>query len=118
MPLSPPVTNSETNATAYNSAVVKRICPCQSVVSQLNVLIADGMAMIIVEIVKVAPRMGFIPLTNMWCPHTRKLKNPIEAIESTMAMYPKMGLRENVEMTSETMPIGPRIKMYTSGCPK
>ena len=38
----------------------------QIVANQLNVLIADGTAIAIVEIMKDVPNSGFIPLMNMW----------------------------------------------------
>ena len=39
-----------------------------SVPSQLNVLMAEGTAMIIVVTVKAIPSAGLMPLTNMWWP--------------------------------------------------
>ena len=47
---------------------------------------------------------GFIPVTNMWCPHTMKLRKPMARMEPIMARYPKIGLRALVAMTSELMP--------------
>src|SRR3989338_1511570 len=77
MPVSPPITNIETKASAWSIGVVKRMEPRQSVPSQLNVLIADGTAIMIVEIMKLVPNAGFIPLVNMWWAQTR---NPSSAI--------------------------------------
>ena len=62
MPLSPPITNIETKATAFIMAGVKRKEPRHIVPSQLKVLIADGTAINIVESMKVVPTVGFIPL--------------------------------------------------------
>jgi hypothetical protein len=45
---------------------VNRIEPPQTVPIQLNVLIAEGTAITIVENEKVAESTMFIPLTNMW----------------------------------------------------
>jgi hypothetical protein len=39
--------------------------PSQIVPIQLKTLIADGRAIIMVEVMKVMPRAGFIPLVNM-----------------------------------------------------
>ena len=54
--------------------------PPQSVPSQLNVLIADGTAMNIVETMKVVPSVGFMPLWNMWWPQTMKPRHAMPAI--------------------------------------
>ena len=37
----------------------------------------------------------------MWCAHTINDKNAIAKIEPIIALYPKIGLREFVEITSE-----------------
>ena len=55
--------------------------PPHIVPSQLKVLTAEGKAIIIVEIMNVMPRAGFMPLVNMWCPHTMKPSPAIAAIE-------------------------------------
>ena len=48
-PDNPPLTNSETNPSAYSMGTLKRICPPHSVPSQLNVLIAEGTPMDMVK---------------------------------------------------------------------
>src|SRR5438093_12696522 len=85
MPLRPPMTNMATKAKALSMGTVKRIFPPQSVPSQLNVLIADGTAMTIVDSVNAMPTAGFIPLTNMWCPYTIQERKQIASMEETMA---------------------------------
>ena len=65
MPLRPPITNIDTNASACSIGVVKRMSPPHSVPSQLNVLIADGTAITIVVVMNAMPRVGFIPDWNM-----------------------------------------------------
>jgi hypothetical protein len=75
------MTNIETNDSALSIGVVNWMLPPQSVPSQLNVLMADGTAMTIVEIMKVVPRIGFMPLWNMWCPHTIQPSPAIPIIE-------------------------------------
>ncbi len=40
----------------------------------------------------------------------------IPAIEKTIALYPKIGLRAKVERMSDTNPIAGRFMMYTAGC--
>src|ERR1700732_5355056 len=61
---------------------------------------------------------GLIPLINMWCPHTMKPSKPIDSMAYTIALYPKMGLRENTETNSEHNPSAGRIPSYTTGSPK
>ena len=68
MPESPPITNIDTKARALHIGTVNWIRPPHSVQSQLNVLMADGTAMIIVVTMNPMPRAGFMPLTNMWWP--------------------------------------------------
>ena len=58
--------------------------PCQIVPNQLNVFIADGTEMSKVEIMKVVPSVGFMPLWNMWWPHTPHPRKPMAMIASTI----------------------------------
>ena len=46
--------------------------PPHIVPSQLNTLMAEGRAIIIVESMNVAPSAGFMPDWNMWWPQTMK----------------------------------------------
>ena len=50
------------------------------------------------------PRNGFIPVINIWWPQTIVDKKAIASIEKTIALYPNIGLRELVEITSEAIP--------------
>src|SRR3990172_8410908 len=109
-PLSPPMTKIITKASAFSIGVVKRIDPPHRVPSQLNVLMADGTAITIVDIMKAFPKTGFIPLMNMWCPHTTQLRKPMEIMDMAIARYPKIGLREKGERTSEVTPIAGRTR--------
>ncbi len=68
MPESPPMTNIETNASELSIGTVNWIRAPHKVPSQLNVLMAEGTAMIIVVTVKAIPSAGLMPLTNMWWP--------------------------------------------------
>src|SRR5262245_27399869 len=110
-PERPPMTNIETNEIAISIGVVKRMFPPHTVPSQLNVLIADGTAMTIVEIMNDVPRMGFMPLWNTWWPHTIHPRPAMPSIEYAMARYPKIGLREKTGRISEVMPMAGRIMM-------
>ena len=85
MPDRPPITNIDTKAIAFSIGTVKWMFPRHSVPSQLNVLMAEGTAMTIVDIMKVVPSAGFIPLWNMWCPHTIHDRNAMPIIENAMA---------------------------------
>src|SRR3982074_2139160 len=98
MPESPPMMNMATNAIALSIAVVYWSRPPHIVPSQLKTLMADGMAIIIVESMNVAPRAGFMPDWNMWWPHTMNPSPAIPAIANTIGLYPKSGFRENVAM--------------------
>src|SRR5260370_37197299 len=92
--------------------------PRQIVPSQLNVLIADGTPMPMVMIENAKAVYGLIPLMNMWWPQTMNPRNPIDSMAYTMALYPKIGLRENTDSNCEHKPIAGKIAMYTSGWPK
>jgi hypothetical protein len=64
--------------------VVKWMFPFQRVPSQLKILIADGTAITIVVNMKVIPSIGFMPLMNMWWPHTIQLRSAMAAIAKTI----------------------------------
>ena len=74
--------------------------------------------MINVNSVKIDPKKGFIPVTNIWCAHTTNERMAMNNIEPTIALYPKIGLRELVAMISEDNPKAGNNTMYTSGWPK
>jgi len=61
IPDSPPMMNMATNAMALSMEVVSWSRPPHIVPSQLNTLMAEGSAIIIVESMNVAPRAGFMP---------------------------------------------------------
>ena len=117
-PVNPPEINKLTNPMANNIPGVNRIFPLHHVVSQLNTLIADGTAINNVSNTKKEPRKGFMPVTNIWCAHTTNAKAVMANKEPTIAMYPKIGFRELIDMTSEAIPIAGKIIIYTSGWPK
>src|SRR5438132_6764015 len=93
MPDSPPITNIDTNAIALSIGVVRRIFPPHSVPSQLNVLMAEGTAITMVESMKLVPRAGLMPLWNMWCPHTIQAGKAVPLIGNREAGWPKRGWR-------------------------
>src|SRR5690348_6498012 len=83
-PESPPMVNIATNPMALSMGTWKRRFPRHMVPIQLNTLIADGTAMIMVVTMKVEPRVGFIPETNMWWPHTIHPRNAIPVMAKTI----------------------------------
>src|SRR5215813_9726129 len=84
-PDNPPMTNIDTNEIAMSIGVVKRMLPPHTVPSQLKVLIAEGTAMTIVEIMNVVPSSGFMPDWNMWWPHTIQPRPAMPIIEYAIA---------------------------------
>src|SRR3954447_947154 len=86
IPESPPMMNMATNDIALSIGVVYWIRPPHIVPSQLNTLMADGRAIIIVESMNVAPRAGFIPDWNMWWPHTMNPSPAIPAMANTIGL--------------------------------
>src|SRR2546425_9767202 len=84
MPDSPPITNIATNATALSMGTWKRMLPRHIVPIQLNTFTAEGTAITSVDTMKDDPRVGFIPLMNMWWPHTIQPRNAIPMIANTM----------------------------------
>src|SRR5258705_9125217 len=85
MPERPPITNMATKPRANNIGTLKWMSPPHNVPSQLKVLMADGTAMTIVEIMKLVPRVGFMPLWNMWWPQTIQPRNAMPIIENAIA---------------------------------
>src|SRR5213594_3001120 len=83
-PDNPPITNIATKPTAFSIGTWKCRLPRHIVPIQLNTLMADGTAMIRVDTMNVDPNVGFIPLTNMWWPHTIQPRNAMPTIANTM----------------------------------
>src|SRR5438552_1273920 len=111
MPDRPPITNIATNAVALSIGTVNFRFPRHIVPIQLNTFTADGTAMISVDTMNEDPSVGFIPLTNMWWPHTIQPRNPIATIANTIEWKPKIGLRLPLAMMSDTIPIAVRMRM-------
>src|SRR5207302_399459 len=83
-PDSPPITNIATNATALSIGMVNLMLPRHIVPIQLNVFTAEGTAITSVETMNDDPSVGFMPLTNMWWPHTIQPRNAIATIANTI----------------------------------
>src|SRR5262245_7767683 len=86
IPDSPPMMNIDTKARALSMADVRWSDPPQIVPVQLKTLMADGSAIIIVESMNVAPRAGFMPDWNMWCPHTMNPRPAMPAMAKTIGL--------------------------------
>src|SRR5262245_34762381 len=86
IPDSPPMMNMDTNPMANSMGVTRRMRAPQSVPSQLNTLMADGSAIMIVAVMNTSPTLGFMPDMNMWWPHTMKPRPAMPAIEYTMGL--------------------------------
>src|SRR5882672_8899081 len=84
MPDRPPIVNIDTKATAWSIGTWNRRFPRHIVPIQLNTLIAEGTAISNVDTMNEEPSVGFIPLTNMWWPHTIQPRNAIPAMANTM----------------------------------
>ena len=65
---------------------------------------AVGTAIMSVVDAKKKPNQGFIPLTYIWCAHTKKLKAPIPTIAHTIILYPKIFFLACTDIKSETIP--------------
>jgi hypothetical protein len=81
------------------------------VASQLKTFTADGTAIRMVPTANAMPRYGLMPLTNMWCPQTTKLRKPMAHMASTIDLYPKMGRRLKVLRMSEVKPSAGSMRM-------
>ena len=79
------MTNRMTKDRAWSIGTVKRIEPPHRVPSQLKVLIADGIAMTSVVIMKAEPSAGFMPDWNMWWPQTIHDRKAMASMAYTMA---------------------------------
>src|SRR5271169_4237166 len=86
--------------------------------SQIKVMIVAGMVIVSVGKENSSDENGFIPLTNMWWPHTSQLRKPMDIIEYRRTLALSIGLRILVTRTCVTIPMAGRMAMYTSGCPK
>src|SRR3989449_4354094 len=110
IPDSPPIANIATNATALSMGTWKRMLPRHIVPIQLNTFTAEGTAITSVDTMKDDPSVGFIPLMNMWWPHTIQPRNAIAMIANTIEWQPKIGLRLPFARMSEAIPMAPRSK--------
>src|SRR5204862_7365383 len=77
MPDRPPIVNIDTNPIALSIGSWKCRLPRHIVPSQLNTFTADGTAMSSVDTMNVDPSVGFMPLMDMWWPHTIQPRNAI-----------------------------------------
>src|SRR6266511_925315 len=83
-PERPPIVNIATKATALSIGTWKTRFPRHIVPIQLNTFTAEGTAITRVEIMNEDPRVGFMPLMNMWWPQTIQPRNPIATMANTI----------------------------------
>ena len=96
--------------------VWKRIAPLCSVATQLKILMPVGTPIkTVVNDMNTRSQCG-MPEVNMWCAQIKKPRMAIAHSARTMDFWPKIGLRDMVESTSENTPKPGRIMTYTAGC--
>src|SRR6266508_2231427 len=89
----PPITNIATNPTAFSIGTWNWMLPRHIVPIQLNTLMADGTEMSSVDTMNVDPSVGFMPLMNMWWPHTIQPRTAIPTNTHTLHCSPTIDLR-------------------------
>ncbi len=65
---------------------------------------AKGIEIRMVLTLKGIASRGSMPLTNIWCAHTTKLRTAAAMVEETIQRYPKSGLRQKTGSTSAASP--------------
>src|SRR5688572_9300486 len=103
--------NIPTRPTANSMAVSNLSLPPHIVANQFRIFTPVGTAMNMVDSEKAVTARGPMPETNMWWAHTPQPMKPMAIPENTMNGYPKIGLRENTGMISDTMPNDGRMRM-------
>ena len=83
-PVNPPIVNNKIKPIANNNGVVTQREPPHIVNIQLKTFIPVGIAIIIVADVKYARVSVSIPVVNIWCAHTVKLSNAMDAVAYTI----------------------------------
>ena len=77
--------NSDTKPNANNMPTVNLKLPFHIVVNQLNTFTAEGTAINKVSNTKIEPKKGLIPVTNIWCAHTKNANTVIPINEIIIA---------------------------------
>src|SRR5258708_22128759 len=103
--------NRPMNPNAYSIGVSKMIDPRNIVAGQLKTLMAEGTATRKLSSEKY--RLAYIdmPVTNMWCPQTRKPITAIPMLDAATKEYPNTAFREKQLTSSLITPIPGRIMM-------
>ena len=83
--------------------------------SQLKILMPVGTPMAIVVITKKVLAFELIPTVNMWCAHTLMLTKADTDGRRHHERVPKIALRENTGMISDTKAKAGITSTYTSG---
>src|SRR5919204_5876131 len=103
-PDTPPITNSPMKPQAKYIGGLNTSEPRHIVASQLKILMPVGTAIANDESMKNASTTIGVGVANMWCAHTSMPRNAMAAVDAAIALYPKIGFRENTGMISEIIP--------------
>src|SRR5690625_1995745 len=115
-PVSPPNRKVARNPIAHSIGVSKVSLPRHIVPIQLKNFTPVGTAISIDMTAKNGNNTA--PVAYMWCAQTVMDSAAIPMVANTKPLYPKMGLREKIGITSVMMPKNGNAMMYTSGWPK
>src|SRR5258708_40298035 len=103
MPVRPAHRNWKRNAQAKSIGVAKRIRPPYIVATQLKILIPVGIAISMVDAANAEFRGAPMPTAHMWWAQTVIDRKPMASDAATTIGEPKITLREETGMISETM---------------
>src|SRR6202042_1533919 len=98
MPVMPPMMKIAMNPIVNHSAVVITSEPRHKVAIQLKILTPVGTPIKNELSMKKPSTTIGTGDANMWWAHTSVARNAITAVEAAIALYPKIGLRENTGM--------------------
>jgi hypothetical protein len=111
--------NSITAPRAKSIGVANFTLPRMSDSTKERVMTSKGSEMAMVATLKAPWSATGIPVRNMWCIHTPKLRGmTMSPVATRMAFLAARGLPVNWGSMFATTPNPGRRTMYTSGCPK
>ena len=83
-PVKPPMVNTKMNPTAHSIGVSNDIEPRHMVAIQLKIFTAVGTAISMVAYMKNSWPVTGMPVVNMWCAHTMKLRMAMAEVAYTI----------------------------------
>src|SRR5690606_32131600 len=116
-PVRPPSTKMKKKPRMKRIGGVSRGWPDHSVAIQAKTCTPMGIATAIDAAEKKLMASSGMPVANMWCTHSPKLRKPVPMMASTIQVYPTTGRRANTGISVDTTPAAGRKMMYTSGWP-